>query len=290
MDEHDFRLLDTLYETRNITKTADKLYTTQSSVSKRVMQMERDLGAKLMLRSRKGIHFTAEGETVLSYIRDVRRRLGDMRQELRQSQGDVAGTLRAGVSINYVRYRLTPTLLSYRKKYPLVKTRISAGSSRSIFGDLMSNRIDVAILRGEFPWKGDQILLERENLCLIVGEENSGQPIEELPQVLHSETDMEWEISQWMRENHLTRHKNTITVNNVALCMEAVRNGLGWGIVPEICLNDFKGVIRPLYFSNGEPLQRSTYLMYPRPVLELPQTKAFIDMIRAYHEEKRGHV
>ena len=58
MDEQDFRLLSVLGRTRNITHAADELYITQSSVSKRIRQMERELGTTLMLRSRQGIQFT----------------------------------------------------------------------------------------------------------------------------------------------------------------------------------------------------------------------------------------
>ena len=44
MDEQDIELLKTLIDTQNITKTAKKLYTTQSSLTKRIQKMEQDLG------------------------------------------------------------------------------------------------------------------------------------------------------------------------------------------------------------------------------------------------------
>ena len=43
----------------------------------------------------------------------------------------------------------------------------------------------------------------------------------------------------------------------------------------------------PLYFfANGEPLTRSTFIMYAKQALELPQVRAFIDLIRE-HNKKR---
>ena len=45
MDEKDFELLEVLDETRNITHAADKLYMTQSALSKRIKSMEQELGA-----------------------------------------------------------------------------------------------------------------------------------------------------------------------------------------------------------------------------------------------------
>lgn len=58
MDEKDFELLRVLDETRNITHAADRLYITQSALSKRIKAMERELGADILLRSRQGIRFT----------------------------------------------------------------------------------------------------------------------------------------------------------------------------------------------------------------------------------------
>ncbi len=48
MDEQDIELLKTLIDTQNITKTAKKLYTTQSSLTKRIQKMEQDLGCQLL--------------------------------------------------------------------------------------------------------------------------------------------------------------------------------------------------------------------------------------------------
>ena len=69
MDEKDFELLEVLDETRNITHAADKLYMTQSALSKRIKSMEQELGVEILLRSRQGIRFTPAGEKVLEHSR-----------------------------------------------------------------------------------------------------------------------------------------------------------------------------------------------------------------------------
>ena len=55
MDEKDYELLHALDETRNITHAADKLYMTQSALSKRIKALEQELGVEIVLRSRQGI-------------------------------------------------------------------------------------------------------------------------------------------------------------------------------------------------------------------------------------------
>ena len=53
MDEKDYELLLELYETKNITKTAQKLFITQPARSKRIQRMEEEQQCQLFLRSNK---------------------------------------------------------------------------------------------------------------------------------------------------------------------------------------------------------------------------------------------
>ena len=58
MDERDFEILMALKETGNITRAADRLYITQSSLSKKIQAIEKELDICLLIRSRQGVHFT----------------------------------------------------------------------------------------------------------------------------------------------------------------------------------------------------------------------------------------
>ena len=287
MDDQDYRLLMMLEQTRNITHAADRLYITQSSVSKRIYSLEKALDVTLMIRSRQGIHFTPEGEIVLRHVHKIQSELNLMQQKLKEAQGVIAGTLRAGISINYALYRFPDQLAAYRNKYPLVNTQITTANSRELYRALIKNQIDLAILRGEYNWNGERLLLAREKLCVITSSADAGRPLDTFPQIARrTDAELEREIAQWMRENNLSAGTGGILVDNIATCVEMVRRGLGWGIVPEICLSGFSGSIQPIYFANGEPLLRSTYLMYSANALKLPQLRAFVELLKTYPQEK----
>ncbi|MDD6382227.1 LysR family transcriptional regulator [Mitsuokella sp.] len=289
LDEQDFHLLQVLSRTRNITHAADELYITQSSVSKRIRQMEKELGLTLMLRSRQGVQFTPAGEIVLAHVKSILQELETMKQELSLQTGRIAGTLRAGISINYAMYRLPDELADYNERYPAVTTQITTTSSQNVYAMLMANQINVGILRGEYSeWRGERILLAREHICAITSQKDRQTPLSGLPQISRpADDDMERMLAQWMRENHLQASPNRISVNSTATCMAMVERGLGWGIVPEICLGNFHGCVRPLYFTNGEPLTRSTFIMYTKQALELPQVRAFIQLIREHNKMRQ---
>ena len=71
-------------------------------------------------------------------------------------------------------------------------------------------------------------------------------------------------------------------VDSITACVEMVKRGLGWGIVPEIGLNGFDGCVRPCIFENGEPFVRKTYLVCQKEALALPQVNAFVELLKKY--------
>lgn len=281
MDERDFEILMALKKTGNITRAADRLYITQSSLSKKIQAIEKELDICLLIRSRQGVHFTPEGEIVVKRASEAACLMEVMRNELNTKKGSVCGTLNAGISINYALYKLPDILAAYRQQYPQVTTHISSDQSRNLYLQVTKGQIDLAIIRGEYDWKGEKILLCREKVCAIRSKQDEHRSLHTLPYI-GRKTDLQFEreLAQWMREQSIQPKNNGITVDNITTCVEMVQRGLGWSIVPEICLKDFDGIIEPLSFENGEPFVRSTYLMYNSNVAELPQVKAFIEMLK----------
>ena len=98
MDEQDIELLKTLIDTQNITKTAKKLYTTQSSLTKRIQKMEQDLGCQLFIRSRKGILPTPAAEGIFPEIEKISQSMEHIRAYALSLQGEICGSLKIGVA------------------------------------------------------------------------------------------------------------------------------------------------------------------------------------------------
>lgn len=284
MDEKDFELLETLNKTHNITRAAEILFTTQSALSKRIVAIEAEMGnTTLMTRSRQGIRFTPEGEIVLEHVRRVTQELKSMREDLELSRSYVSGTLNVGVSINYARYNLPDVLVSFRREYPRVNLNIHTNQSRNLFLKIMNNEIDIAIIRGEYTWKESKILLSRENVYTITNTNDEGKNLSQIPYISHrTDSAFELELMQWLRENNLHETHGGLYVDNIETCVEMVKRGLGWAIVPEICLSDFDGVKQKLFFSDGREFTRSTWMLYSDTVSRLPQVDAFIRIIQTH--------
>ena len=223
MTERDFEILEVLNKTKNITHAADLLYINQSALSKRIIAIEEELGVTLMIRSRQGIHFTSEGEKVLLYTQEAKKQLELMKIDLKEGSTVISGTLKAGISINYSQYNLPQILSEYKKKFPNVTTYITTEHSRNIFLKIANGEVDIAVIRGEFPWNENKILLEEENICLIYNNQDIGKDLSEF-QYIGRKTDItfEREMAQWLRENNLKIQKEGIYVDNINTCVEIV--------------------------------------------------------------------
>lgn len=281
MDEKDLALLRILDETRNITRAADRLYMTQSALSKRIKAIEQELNTELLLRSRQGIRFTPAGEQVLAHARAAEAELSNMRRSLSSITGEVCGTLRAGISINYALYTLPDVLSSYHRKYPKVQLDIKTGHSRHLYRQMVDGSIDIAVLRGEYSWDGPQFLLSQESICLIYARENEGKPLSDYLYISH-QTDQAQEAmtARWLREHHLDASMQQVHLDSVTTCVEMVKRGLGWALLPEIALDHFDGVVKPCTFDNGEPYMRRTHIFCQSSAMELPQVQRFMDAMK----------
>ena len=283
MEEKDFEVLRVLNETRSITQAAEKLYMTQSALSRRLRTIEEELGADLVVRSRQGVRFTPAGEMTLVHSRSAARELEQMRRELAVLQRSVGGTLKAGLSVHYATYHLPTLVAEYHRRYPEVKLKIQSGASSRLYRQLQEGGLDAVVIIGDHPWDEEKWLLRQERICLIRPYESMDAPLSELPYI-HREPEPVFaaRVARWLRDNGLGAVEPTVTTLTVGSCVELVKQGLGWGLVPESGLEDFSGSITPCTFANGEPFERASWLLCRRDAMELPQVMAFVDAVRRF--------
>ena len=85
MRDSDWKILDSLQRTGNITKTAMSLCLSQSAVTKRVQMMESELNVRILIRTSKGVALTPAGEYLAgkaaehrAFMERIRKDLGEM--------------------------------------------------------------------------------------------------------------------------------------------------------------------------------------------------------------------
>src|SRR4051794_31753556 len=110
----ELRHLDALLaiaEEGSFTAAADVLHTVQSNVSDMVRQLESELGASLLVRSRRGAEPTEFGVVVLDRARRIRSEMEALRQDISMLRGLEAGRATLGVVGTISRW-LAPTVVA----------------------------------------------------------------------------------------------------------------------------------------------------------------------------------
>lgn len=290
MDEIDFVLLRTLDETRNVTHAAERLFMTQSAVSKRIMALEEELGCELLVRSRRGVTFTPAGEMALAHTQVAQRELALLRRNIAAYGNEVTGSLTACFSINFASEQLPYVLAQYRASYPRVRLSIRTGRSTELVEQMQKNSADVAVIRGEFGWSGPKELVAAEPVYIVRAREHEGVELSRLPYIDHqTDTAQEQLINRWMRERGLERHPDDIRVDDLRACATLAELGMGWTLLPEIALRDFDGIRDPCAFLDGTPLMRNMYVYWQKDADGLPQVKAFVNLLCHGYGDERAH-
>ena len=188
MNDNDWLLLKTLYEERNITKAAKKLFISQPALSSRIQKIEAELGCSIIIRLSRGIEFTAEGEVVVQYAIDELFHLKTLKESLADMADVHRGILKFGCSNVFAKYHLPSLLSDFQTEYPLIELNVKTGYSQNLYRDFLHKELQLVIVRGNHKWGEQKQLLWRESLCIF-----SSEPIdlERLPtmNLIHYNTD-----------------------------------------------------------------------------------------------------
>ena len=280
MDDRDYQLIVDLYRLKNVTLAAAKHYMSQPAMTKRINGIEAELGAKLMLRGRHGVVITAFGESIVPYCQSILEQRRQMLCALSSAMGEVGGTLNVLCSAYFSHYRLPDVLLRYTRLYPKVKLSIATAKSGPVFEQLRGREDCVGIVRGEYPWAEKRVLLSSEPMCLIRGGENVRKPLGQYAYISHrTDGELTAQAARWAREQGLPVLESAFLVDDIHACKEMVRRGIGWSILPSICLHDFDGEAEPLRFADGTPFVRNTYALCHEAYAGLDQVSLFLNAL-----------
>lgn len=284
MDEKDWNILQTLYEERNITKAAQRLYTSQPSLTYRIQQLEKEFDATIISRGQKGVEFTVQGEYLVQYSKEMLMQLQKAKEYILNLEDTIKGTLRLGVSGMFARYELPFIMKNFLYRYPNVDINLKTGWSSEINQMLHKEEVHLGIVRGDYNWQGNKVLFREEKICIA-----SINPIDfdELPTLsrINYQTDPSLKslIDNWWQEKYKVPPRISMEVDRIDTCKQMVLNGLGYAILPSICVKEEEPLyMAPIITSDGKPLLRKTWIIYRENTLQLAYVKAFIDFLSDY--------
>lgn len=130
----------------SFTAAADSLRTVQSNVSAQVRQLEQDLGARLVVRGRRGASLTDCGAVVVERARRIRRELDAMRADLSMLQGLEAGSATFGIVGTASRWMVPAIVADLRARASGVRLRMHEGASERLSAEVLDHELAQAVV------------------------------------------------------------------------------------------------------------------------------------------------
>lgn len=130
---------------QHVTRAADALHVTQSTLSHQLHQLEQRLGAKLLDRVGRGIQLTEAGRTFLAYATRALLEVEDGGIAVRELDSLVRGSLRVGVIHTYNATLLPPVLARFALDHPGVHIVVEDLPALVIEQDIAEGRLDLGI-------------------------------------------------------------------------------------------------------------------------------------------------
>jgi LysR family nitrogen assimilation transcriptional regulator len=139
----------------------------QSALSRRIRDLEADLGVSLFYRNGRGVVVTEAGATFLTRARSILADVAQIRSDLNASHATLQGVVTLGVPPSVGLVLLAPLLSQIRNDFPGIQMRVLEGFSGYVAEWLASGRVDLAVLykvrAGTFP-DAEHLLFEDMHL------------------------------------------------------------------------------------------------------------------------------
>ncbi len=135
---------------QSLTEAAKQLAISQPAVSQSIKQLENAVGAKLFIRTSKGVRMTAEGELLARYAIKGYEQIALGERKLAQMLDLELGELRIGASDMTLRFYLLPYLEQFHEKYPGIKVIVSNAPTPETLQYLQEGRIDFGVVSMPF--------------------------------------------------------------------------------------------------------------------------------------------
>lgn len=142
MNIENLKTFITLSELKNFTQTADRYYIVQSTVTNRIMELEKGLGKKLFIRNRKNVELTDEGLHFLSYAKRIVALEASAIEELSMLH-TFSETLRIGTVNTVYDCDLSSHIMNYIQNYADISVKVIIDHSGTLLRMLQDGTLDL---------------------------------------------------------------------------------------------------------------------------------------------------
>lgn len=137
MDTRVLKYFLTVAHTNNITRAAKQLHITQPTLSRQIMELERELDTTLFDREQRHLQLTEAGVLFQQRATTLLQLIDQTKDDLHQQENKLAGTVNLGCAVSTASPFLMRLVDEFQQQYPGVQFSIFDGD-----GDVLRRQID----------------------------------------------------------------------------------------------------------------------------------------------------
>lgn len=282
-----------LAETNSFSETARRLHRSQSSITRKIKQLEVELSTRLFYRSTHTVRLTESGKTLVSYAEKMIGLSENMKRSISLMEKTIAGPMKIGASFSISEEILPELLGQYQALYPQVQLHVTIGSSQEIIQALENRELDFGITEApneskmvvSHPFMEDELVVFAPNDHDLASKETlTFHDLVDYPLIMR-------EKGSGMRallEKEFAAHNISIEdlnivmeLNNTETIKKMVLNDLGVAILSRQCIKREVGLqlLQPQSLS-PEALTRYFYYSYRKGEPLYPSIEAMEELLK----------
>ena len=133
-------------ESGSFSRAGERIFLTQPAISKRIAALEQDIGARLFDRVGRKIHLTPAGEALLLRTRAVLSELEDIKRDITNLSGTIAGELSVATSHHIGLHRLPGPLKRFHETYTQVRLNLHFMDSEKACNAVATGELELAVV------------------------------------------------------------------------------------------------------------------------------------------------
>ena len=283
-------------EYKSFSKAARTMHLTQPAVSTHIRELEKELNAKLFIRTNNGLKLTGEGQIAIQYAKRIQALYDGLYSAINNSKQNIL-MVNIGVTHTAESSFAVEALAKYANEKAGLRITLITGSIKNLYDDLSNYSIDMAIVEGHNnDRRFSSLLLDTDSLLLAVSKDNhlSNQTSVTIDQVRkekmivrgqYSGTRQLFESSIALLGLTLDNFDVNIQTDSIATIKDLVIKNVGVSVLARsTCLNEEqKNTIR-LIPIEGLPMVREVNLVYNT---DFENKEILSDIVKAYKAEAK---
>lgn len=252
MDINKYALFADVAETKNFTKSGERLGYTQPGVSHVLKVMEEELGFPLFLRTKQGMTLTSNAAAILPLVRNLLNANEQLTQTINALNGLDAGHLAIASFASIARNWLPAMIHRFQQEYPNIEIELLEGGADEIVGWVESNRADFGLLSRRHIKSLEWIGLREDPLMAILPAdyEERGADTFDIAQMneqpfIISASGVDYDIHYALDQAHVTPRIHFSSKDDSTI-ISMVSNHLGVSILPQLILNGISIPVKAL--------------------------------------------